>query len=247
MKKLALGIIVFLLGATVVAAQSAGDLFNSAVNYGTSYRTAYLAYVQAKNQYQQYHTGVTRVEAISKTNDVLVKRNQWVIAYLKFLRQTLAEVTNIATYPQTVTYLDLEKNIAALEGLTSLGGGDNFAAINTASQDWEKQMTQMDRMVLAARMQVSSTRLANFQDQLAGYLDAYRQEHATPSASQKTTLDLIGEKLNSSVQLRQQTDALLAKYRTGFVSNANYAQGLNDSHQALVESAKLLNELSRQP
>lgn len=246
MRKWMFAAVLFLIGASVVLAQSADDLFNSSVNAGTEYRSAYSAYIQAKNQHQQYHTAATRIAAIERTNDVLTKRNRWVIAYLRFLRQTLADVTDIANYPQTVVYLDLESKINSFAQSDVLGA-DNFADINSVSQDWEKQYSDSDRLVLAARMQIASTRLANFQGQLAGYVDKYKQDHATPSASQQTTLNLIEDKITASVDARRQTDSQLASYKTGFITGSNYTNLLNQSQQQILDAAKLLNELFNQP
>lgn len=241
------GGLAFIMGAAVVAAQSSGDLYSQAVSAGTQYRTAHSAYIQAKNQHLQYKTGATRVEAIGKTNAVLVKRNEWMISYLKYLRQTLAEVTAVANYPQTVTYLDLENQISSLSGLTELGKRDSFTKINSASADWETRLEQLDKLVRASQLQVSSTRLANFQNQLGGYVDGYIQNHAIPSAAQATTLTLISDKLAASIADRIEVDKQLAAYRDSYWSLSSYAQRLNRSHQQLLEAVKLLAELANRP
>lgn len=237
----------FLAGAAGILAQSAGDLYSQSVTAGTQYRTAYSAYIQAKNQHLQYNTGATRVEAIGKTNAVLVKRNQWMIGYLKYLRQSLAEVTAVANYPQTVTYLDLENQINSLSGLTDLGQGDSFTKINSASNEWEKRLEQLDKLVGASRLQIAATKLANWQNQLGGYVDGYTQNHATPSAAQATTLTLIGDKLAASIGDRIEVDKQLAAYRTNYWSSGSYTQALNRSYQQLLEAAKLLAELANLP
>ena len=244
----------FLAGATVVMAQSVGDLYAQAVDAGTQYRSAYSAYVQAKNQHLQYNTGTTRVEAIGKTNAVLISRNKWLIDYLKYLRQMLAEVTTIANYPQTVVYLGLENQINSLSGLTELGQGDSFTKINAASNDWEKRLEQMDKLIGVSQLQISSTKLANFQNQLGGYMEEYIQNHSTPSAlpagrqaAQATTLTLITDKLAASIADRKEVDQQLAVYNTGYWSASSYIQQLDRSHQQLLEAAKLLAELTNQP
>lgn len=229
----------FLAGAAAVAAQSTGDLYRLAVDAGTQYRAAYSAHIQAKNQYLQYHTGATRVEVIGKTNFVLVKRNEWLIGYLKYLRQSLT--------PETVTYSDLENEINFLSGLTGLSSGDSFSKINANSADWEKRLEQTDKLIGASQLQVSSTQLASWQNQLGGYVDGYKQNHASPSASQATTLNLIMDKLTASIADRTQIDQRLSQYHSGYWSSSNYVQQLVHSHQQLLEAAKLLEELSRQP
>jgi len=246
MKNWIAGSIIFLLAATVVLAQSANDLYNQAVNAGAAYRAAYPAFVQAKNQHLQYNTAATRVVAIEKTNTVLADRNNWLIAYLKYLRQTLADVTNIANYSQTVTFLDLEGQINSLSSL-SLGHSDNFNQINAESKDWEKGLAQMDKLVQAAQLQIASTRLATYQGQLAGLVQKYQQDHATPSASQSTTLALVQQKLDASVAGREQMDKQLATYRTGSGAASTWTQALNHSHNQLLEAAQLLSQLLQQP
>ena len=242
-----LWILAFFLTVASVLAQSSGDLYSQAVNAGGQYRTAYSAYIQAKNQHLQYNTGTTRVEAIGKTNAVLISRNEWMISYLKYLRQSLAEVTDVANYSQTVTYLDLENQINSLSGLTELGQGDSFTKINLASNEWETRLEQLDKLVGASQLQVASTKLANLQNQLGGYVDGYTQNHATPSAAQATTLTLIGDKLTASIADRIGVDKQLAAYRTNYWSSSSYAQALNRSHQQLLEAAKLLAELANLP
>ncbi len=246
MRKWSIGIIAFLLAATTVFAQSTNDLYNQAVNSGSAYRSAYLAYVQAKNQHLQYNTGATRVAAIEKTNSVLVARNSWYSAYLKFLHQSLADATNVANYPQTVVYLDLDNQINALDSNSDLGSGSNFSDINTRSKAWEKNLEQVDKVVGAAQLQIASTRLANYQNQLQGFLDDYKQAHATPSSSQATTLSLIEEKLSSSVAKRQAVDDKLASYKNSYWAVSNFSKDLVDTQQLLLEAAKLLEELSHQ-
>lgn len=247
MKKLVVGIIVFLLTSTAVMAQSANDLYTSAINYGSSYRSAYSEYVQAKNQHQQYATGATRNVAIEKTNKVLVARNDWFIYYLLFLRQSLADATNIANYPNTVTYLDLEDQLRSLSNMSDLGSGTNFSEINTHSLGWEKNLEQLDRLVSASQLQVASAGLANFQNQLGGFLEAYEQNHATPSATAQTTLNLIKDKLNTSITKRQGIDKQLSSYKGSHWSYSTLAKDLSESRLLLLDSAKLLEELSRQP
>ncbi len=237
MKWWLIGGLMFLAGAAAAAAQSTGDLYRLAVDAGTQYRSAYSAYIQAKNQHLQYHTGATRVEVNGKTNSVLVKRNVWMIGYLKYLRQSLT--------PETVTYSDLENEINFLSGLTSLGSGDSFSKINANSIDWEKRLEQTDKLIGASQLQVSSTKLANFQNQLGEYVDGYKQNHASPSASQATTLNLIMDKLTASIADRTQIDQRLSQYHNGYWSSSNYVQQLVGSHQQLLEAAKLLEELSR--
>ena len=186
----------------------------------------------------QYNTAATRVVAIEKTNTVLVDRNEWLIAYLKYLRQTLD--------PQTVVYSDLEGQINSLSSL-SLGHGGNFNQINSESQDWEKGLEQIDKLAQASQLQIASTRLATYQGQLAGFVQKYQQDHATPSAAQSTTLALVQQKLDASVAGREQMDKQLATYRTGSGVASTWTQTLNHSHNQLLEAGQLLSQLMQQP
>ena len=246
MKKwLVIGVAFLVAGVGVVLAQSANDLYNQAVSAGGAYRSAYADYVQAKNQHLQYNTAATRVAAIAKTNQVLIARNWWLISYLRYLHQSLAEVTSGAN-PQSVTYLDLENQFNSLANLT-LGQGDNFNQITAESATWEKGLEPVDKLIAVSRLQIASTRLANFQGQLAGYIQKYQQDHASLSAAQSTTLNLVNQKLNSSQAEQQQIDHQQSNYRTGYWTASTWAQTLNLSQSQLLEAARLLAELAAQP
>ena len=128
-----------------------------------------------------------------------------------------------------------------------LGQGVDFEQINTQSQSWEKGLGQIDKLIQASQLQIATANLATFQGQLAGFIQKYQQDNASPSASQLTTLNLIQQKLNSSVAGQQQVDRQLASYRSGFWSAGGFTQLLNSSQTQLLEAAKLLNELTSQP
>ena len=112
----------------------------------------------------------------------------------------------------------------------------------------------MDKLIGVSQLQISSTKLANFQNQLGGYMEEYIQNHSTPSAlpagrqaAQATTLTLITDKLAASIADRKEVDQQLAVYNTGYWSASSYIQQLDRSHQQLLEAAKLLAELTNQP
>lgn len=183
----------------LVLSQSAGDLYSQGIQAGTQYRNAYNSYVQSKNQFLQYRTGSTRLTAISSTNLVLSARNNWQITYLKYLRQTLADTTNIANYNQTVTYLDLEMEINALEGLKdTLSSSDSFEKVNLASKTWELRLTNSDKQISAAKSQITQARLGYLQHRLQASLDQFNAAHASPSANLVSTINLIDSKIQAS-------------------------------------------------
>ena len=162
-------------------------LIASLFTLGSDYRASYQQYLLAKNQYQQYQTESTRLTAIDKVKRVLKSRNDWQLEYFKTLRQTLASDTSIANYPETTSYLTLEDEIIALEKFTS-----DFNSISSLSQaqdfseSWEDRYSRTQTLVGQTRNQIIKARLANFQNQLAPYIDA---------SSPSSTLDLAIQKL----------------------------------------------------
>lgn len=241
-----LPLIAVLVFPPLVQAQSTGDLYRLAVEAGTAYRQAHDQYVSAKNQYLQYGSGQTRIEAIAKTNSVLVARNVWQIAYLKYLRQLLAEVTLVASYPQTTAYLDLETQITELSALAAqIGQSDTFEEITAESKAWEKRLTQTDKLTTASQLQIAAARLANWQKELTGQIGDYRTSHPQPTSSQQTTLDLIAAKLDSSVQIRSQVDQQLGMYKSGSWSKYSAQRDLSQSYRLLYDAARLLLELEQ--
>jgi len=239
--------LILLLFPGFVHAQSTGDLYNTAIGQGTTYRNDYAEYVRAKNQHIQYSTASTRLEAISKTNSVLESRNGWEIAYLKYLRQSLVDATNIANYPQTVVFLDMETQVSSLNNLVgTFSPLDSFAKINSASKSWEVSLAKTDILVSAAQMQIASAKLAALQSALLGKLNGATTKIGTPSASQKSTLDLINAKYLSSVAGTQKIDQTLNKFKSTSWSKSSVVAALNQSKSDLVEAAKLLLELSFQ-
>lgn len=184
---------------TLVLAQASRDLYSQAVQSGTQYRNSYSSYLQSKNQFLQYRTASARLSSISDTNTVLGNRNLWQIAYLKYLRQTLADATNIADYKQTVTYLDLETEINALSTMQDqFSSPDSFEKVNAISKTWESRLEKSDKLISNSKLQITSSRLTNFQNQLQSYLDKFKSEHASPSANMISTLNLIDSKLQAS-------------------------------------------------
>lgn len=182
-----------------IMAQSSNDLYSQGIQAGTQYRNAYNSYVQSKNQFLQYRTGSTRLTAISNTNSVLSARNNWQITYLKYLRQTLADTTNIANYNQTVTYLDLETEINALVNLNdSLSTSDSFEKVNSASKNWELRLTNSDKFIASAKYQITQARLGYLQHRLQASVDQFNAAHASPSANLVSTLNLIDSKIQAS-------------------------------------------------
>lgn len=182
-----------------IMAQSATDLYSQGIQAGTQYRNAYNSYVQSKNQFLQYRTGSTRLTAISNTNSVLLARNSWQIAYLKYLRQTLADTTNIANYNQTVTYLDLETEINALEGQKNiLSASDSFEKVNSASKNWELRLSNSDKLITSAKSQITQARLGYLRHRLQTSVDEFNANHASPSANLVSTINLISSKIQAS-------------------------------------------------
>jgi len=226
-----------------IFAQSTGDLFATYISAGNSYRTSYSSYLQAKNSHLQYNTGATRQEALSKAVDVLAKRNNWLITYLEYLKQTLADATNIANYAQTTAFFDLETEITALKALQyNLGDLNSFSKVNTASKNWEDRLVKTDKLILATRMQITTARLTELQTGLEKEFHTFQTEIGTPSASMKSTLDLITQKLITSISSRQKIDASL-NARAGDIS---YQSTLTKVHQDLSEASRLLLELKNQ-
>ena len=240
-------LLILLLFPGLVSAQSTGDLYNAAINQGSNYRSNYANYIKAKNQHLQYNTASTRQDAISKTNQILESRNAWEIAYLKYLRQTLADATNIGNYPQTVAFLDMETQINSLSGLSgTFSPADSFAKINSASAAWEESLSKTDILVAAAQMQIASTKLAALQANFGGKLDETNTKIGTPSASQKSTLDLINAKYTSSVDSRKNVDLVLSRFKSANWSKSSLVSTLNQAKSDLLDAAKLLLELSSQ-
>lgn len=240
-------LLILLLFPNFVRAQSTGDLYSAAIGQGTAYRSDYNDYVRAKNQHIQYKTASTRLDAIAKTTSVLESRNNWEISYLKYLRQALADATNIANYPQTVAFLDMEVQVNSLGGLVgTFSPLDSFAKINSASGSWESGLSKTDVLVAAAQMQVASAKLAALQSALSGKLADASGKIGTPSASQKSTLDIINTKYLSSVATRQKIDQILNKFKSVSWSKSSVVTLLNQSKSDLLEAAKLLLELSFQ-
>lgn len=183
----------------LVLTQSANDLYSQGIQAGTQYRNAYNSYIQTKNQFLQYRTGSTRLTAISNTNAVLSARNNWQIVYLKYLRQILADTTNIANYNQTVTYLDLETEINTLEGLKdTLSSSDSFEKVNSASKTWELRLTNSDKLVSSAKSLITQARLGYLQHRLQASVDQFNSTHASPSANLVSTINLIDSKIQAS-------------------------------------------------
>ena len=162
-------------------------LIASLFTLGSDYRASYQQYLLARNQYQQYQTESTRLTAIDKVKRVLKSRNDWQLEYLKTLRLTLASDTSIANYPQTTSYLTLEDEIIALERFTSdFNSVSSLSQAQNFSRSWEDRYSRTQTLVSQTRNQIIKARLANFQNQLAPYIDA---------ASPSSTLDLAIQKL----------------------------------------------------
>lgn len=218
-----------------------------AINQGNQYRSAYSEYVRSKNQHIQYGTAATRQDAISKTAAVLEARNNWQLAYMRHLRQLLADTTNIANYSQTVIYLRMETQIANLASrANTYSNMDSFTKINTASKSWEADLAQTDPLIMAAQLQVASGKLARLQSNFSAKIQDILTTIGTPSASQQSTLDLIQTKYDSSVEILSEVDKKLTVFGSNTFSKFGLIENLNKSKTNLQDAAKLLIELSFQ-
>lgn len=220
-----------------VFAQSVGDLYSKSVQAGSDYRQKYSTYLVNKNQNLQYQTAATKLAALDASKNVLQARNAWQIAYLTYLRSYLAQTTNIANYSQTVVYLDLETEITNLNASQNvLGSGDTVDIVNKNAADWEKRLTISDKLVNAATTQITSTKLADLQKQLQVLVDAKQSADAT-------TLNLIKQKLQNSIDLRTAVDTSLRNYKDNYWSVTSAKAQLAQSRQALLEAATLLEQI----
>lgn len=165
----------------------------------SNYRQAYQQYLLARNQYQQYHTESTRLTAISSLKALLSSRNDLQLTYLKNLRQALADSTNIANYSQTTLYLNLEKELNALEDHSSdISALTSLSQAQDLSLSWQQRLPATDTLAQSTKNQILLARLQKLQDQLVPFID---------SASPSSTLDLIKSKL-----LAAKTDKPQVKY-----------------------------------
>lgn len=165
----------------------------------SNYRQAYQQFLLAKNQYQQYHTESTRLTAISSLKALLSSRNDLHLTYLKNLRQALADSTNIANYSQTTLYLNLEKEVTALENYSSdISSLTSLSQAKDLSLSWQLRLSATDTLSQSTKNQILLARLQKLQDQITPYVD---------SASPSSTLDLVKSKL-----LTAKTDKPQVKY-----------------------------------
>ncbi len=221
-----------------VFAQSVGDLYQKSISSGNNYRQAYSNYLTAKNQHIQYGTGATRIASFDATKKVLVSRNTWQIDFLTYLRSYLAESTGVGNYSQTVVYLDLENEISSLNALNSnLGSGDTVEAINKNSKDWESRLINSDKLASAATIQIITAKLTALQNQLQTFVDASQ-------SSDTTTLNLIHQKLQSSIDLRIAVEKNLGNYKNSSWSKISMLSQLSECKQLLLDAATLLNQIS---
>lgn len=243
------GIVTVILALVFVApvfAQSTADFYQKTQTAGNSYRQSYSAYTTAKNQHLKYHTGSTRIEAITKTNDVLLKRNEWEANYLSYVRSLLADVTNIGNYTQTVSYLDLENKISILNDQTKIvGSGTTFSEVNSNALAWEKILEGTTKLAEVAQVQIATTRITNLEKELSDLLAQYQNQISTPSSDQLITINLISQKSSEAKSTLAAVNSALAQYKSGSWSKNNQVSQLQTVQASLLDAAKLLRELQR--
>jgi len=230
--------LILLFSTSVTAfAQSVGDLYAKSTQAGNTYRQNYNSYQVARSQHIQYGTGATRLAAFEATKKVLTTRNAWQIAYLTYLRSYLADTTDIANYTQTVVYLNLEKEITDLNDLSNtLSTGDTVESINQNSNSWENRLEFSDKLVSAAKMQIATTKLAASQKQFQIFLDA-------TTSSDVVTLNLVRQKLESSIELKTLVEKSLGNYKDYSWSESSATSQLLQSKQLLIDAALLFQPL----
>jgi hypothetical protein len=238
-------LIVFLFFSPSILAQSSSDLYQKYFQSAGEYRTSHTAYQLAKNQHTQYNTGATQIDAVNKTNSVLLSRNKLHTDYLRYLRAKLGDVTNIADYSQTVVYLDLENEISYLDNWPSQGTGDTFAKINEYSANWEKRLISTDKLVNASQLQIAITTLDKHQTKLQSLLTQYKEKNATPSPDQKITLTQIEGLMGEINTLKNSTLTTVKDYKSSFFSAESLFKNLETAKTKLLDAALLLDEASR--
>lgn len=221
-----------------VMAQSVGDLYQKSTQAGNDYRQRYSAYQLTKNQHVQYQTAATRLAEFDATKKLLQARNSWQINYLTYLRSYLAQTTDIADYTQTVIYLNLETEISSLNSLAdTLGSGDTVETINDNSQFWEARLVGSDKLARAAITQITASKLADLQKQMQTFVDASQ-------ASDSTTLNLVKQKLQSSIDIRSGVEKTASAYKDSSSNNNTVVNQLIQSKQLLLDAASLLEQLT---
>ncbi len=180
------------------------------IQAGSDYRQAYSAYQLARNQHVQYGTAATRTAAFDSTKKVLQARNNWQIAYLAYLKSSL----------ESGLGSDIEAEITTLNS-TDLTSGDTVEAINASSKTWEDRLKQSDKLVAAVQAQIVVSQLTRLQDRVATLV-------TSTNSDDTTTLNLIRQKLQISIDLSRKSSAL------------------SQSKQALLDSVMLLSQLHAQ-
>jgi hypothetical protein len=238
--------ILLILLVPIVKAQSVQDYYQKYIQSGTSYRTSFAAYTKAKKEQIQYQTGVTQLEAIRKTNDVLLKRNDWQIDYFRYIKSVLAEATNVANYAQTIVYLDLDNEISYLDNSkSSLGSGGSFSEINAKSKEWESRATKDVSLTQAATAQISSAKLSALITQTEDIFVLYQSEIPSPSEKQTTTINLINQEISLSKKLLDDANKGLGNYKSNFSAGSTFTI-LRSSRDSLLNAARLMKELKGQ-
>jgi len=190
MKKRLLSILLFLISANGVYAQSE-DLYTKFLQAGYPYRESLQKYTQSRAQHLQYGSISTRQELIVQTKDLLIKRNNLQISYLEYLRFELGRVTNVSEYSHTVVYLDLEREIDVLKSFfIGLDTKNSFRELRAQLDAWDKKVDGQTDLIQIARLQIATAKLIAFQDQVR----VLTSDFATGSS----VINLVNDKLTLS-------------------------------------------------
>ncbi len=191
-----------------------------------NYKGSYDQYILARNQFSQYNTGATRQEAIAKTQDVLIRRNKLMIDYLQSLNSVLTPDIN-----QVVIELESwEKDVIA---------ADTVPDINKISKVWEDKLDRITKLTSAARVLISSHKLASLQDRLETF--------KYPDGINKTNSKLYEQKLQLARSKRQEVESKLTNWQENYWGIESLFSYLRDSKDALVSASLLLYEVTPRP
>lgn len=264
-----LGVASFL-GVKKVKSQNTGlSEFNEAYKQYTlkleDYQRKHSEYVLAKSQYESFQTLKSQSEAIEATKQMLIARNDVLVAYLAAMRIRVSNAIGVGVSDKTETsiLIDEEINWYNTQNLT-IPSAETFEELEEESNAGEQRYQSTVNISYTALSYVSYGKVEDFHERLIETFTALKDKLEEIKTEEKSQYQLSDDKLlaidrwviesenritRSGEQKNEALESLLELSEDTDIRSGDYnaiVAELEQSRQYMKESAAFIKEIIRE-
>ncbi len=221
------------------------------------YQQAHQEYLTSRDQYLTYQTLTAKTAALTKTREMLEKRDQALETYLTSLRLKLAETTSVIGYQTNLLYLQLDKEIFFLQGHRgSLPSAGTLEDLLSLSAQLEEKYPQTETLAFRSLADILLNKEASLEKEIKALMtdlktkiQTIKAENEAESLLWERWLLATENKMNRAAEKQKEAGALAQNFdpKKDVSQQFNQAQMLiKESHQYFKEAVFSLEEIIRE-